>query len=58
MSSLPPGPRSALLQTFAVARDPFGTFQKYAHRYGDPFTLTLCTGPMCSRARLRAFGRS
>jgi cytochrome P450 family 110 len=44
MSRLPPGPRSALLQTFAVARDPFGTFQKYARRYGDPFTLTLCTG--------------
>ena len=46
MSSLPPGPRSALLQTFAVARDPFGSFQKYARRYGDPFTLTLCTGPI------------
>jgi cytochrome P450 len=46
MSSLPPGPRSALLQTFAVVRDPFGTFQKYARRYGDPFTLTLCTGPI------------
>jgi cytochrome P450 len=29
-----------------VARDPFGTFQRYARRYGDPFTLTLCTGPI------------
>src|SRR5207237_8601079 len=46
MSRLPPGPRSALLQTFAVARDPFGTFQRYARRYGAPFTLTLCTGPI------------
>ena len=44
MSRLPPGPRSVLLQTLAVARDPFGTFRKYARRYGDPFTLTLCTG--------------
>jgi cytochrome P450 len=39
------------LQTFAVARDPFGTFQKYARRYGDPFTLTLCTGPIVLTGR-------
>src|SRR2546430_17634360 len=46
MSRLPPGPRSALLQTFAVARDPFGSFQTYDRRSGDPCTLTLCTGPI------------
>jgi len=46
MSSPPPGPRSATLQTMAFARDPFGTLQKYAGRYGDPFTLKLFTGPI------------
>jgi cytochrome P450 family 110 len=46
MSSLPPGPRSATLQTVAFARDPFGTLEKYARRYGDPFTLKLFTGPI------------
>ena len=46
MSSLPPGPRSATLQTVAFARDPFGTLQYHALRYGDPFTLRLFTGPI------------
>jgi cytochrome P450 len=46
MSSLPPGPRSATLQTVAFARDPFGTLQNHARRYGDPFTLRLFTGPI------------
>jgi cytochrome P450 len=46
MSSLPPGPRSATLQTLAFARDPCGTLQRYADRYGDPFTLTLFSGPI------------
>jgi cytochrome P450 family 110 len=46
MPNLPPGPRSATLQTVAFARDPVGTLQKYARRYGDPFTLKLFTGPI------------
>jgi cytochrome P450 len=46
MSNLPPGPRSVMLQTVAFARDPFGTLQRYARRYGDPFTLRLFTGPI------------
>jgi cytochrome P450 family 110 len=46
MASLPPGPRSATLQTLAFARDPCGTLQRYAERYGDPFTLTLVSGPI------------
>jgi cytochrome P450 family 110 len=46
MPSLPPGPRSATLQTFAFARDPFGTLQRFADRYGDPFTLNLFSGPI------------
>ncbi|HEX2275643.1 MAG TPA: hypothetical protein VHN13_00770 [Candidatus Tectomicrobia bacterium] len=41
MPSLPPGPRSATLQTLAFARDPFGTLQHHARRYGDPFPLGL-----------------
>jgi cytochrome P450 family 110 len=45
MPNLPPGPRSAILQTLAFARDPFGTLQRYVDRYGDPFTLTLFSGP-------------
>jgi cytochrome P450 family 110 len=43
---LPPGPRFTVLQTFEYARNPFGTLQKYAGRYGDPFTLKLLTGPI------------
>jgi hypothetical protein len=35
-----------LRQTLAFARDPCGTLQRYARRYGDPFTLTLFTGPL------------
>jgi cytochrome P450 family 110 len=46
MPNLPPGPRSAMLQTLAFARDPVGTLQKCARRYGDPFTLKLFTGPI------------
>jgi cytochrome P450 len=46
MLSLPPGPRSALLQTIAFARDPFRALRRYASRYGDPFTLRLFTGPI------------
>jgi cytochrome P450 family 110 len=46
MSSLPPGPRSVMLQTAGFARDPFGALQKYVRRYGDPFTLRLLTGPI------------
>jgi cytochrome P450 family 110 len=46
MPSLPPGPQSATLQTLAFARDPCGTLQRYADRYGDPFTLTLFSGPI------------
>ena len=46
MPNLPLGPRSATLQTIAFARDPVGTLHKYAHRYGDPFTLKLFTGPI------------
>jgi cytochrome P450 len=46
LSHLPPGPRSATLQTLAFARDPFRALQSYARRYGDPFTLRLFTGPI------------
>jgi hypothetical protein len=46
MSSLPPDPRSAALQTVAFAHDPFGTLQQHARRYGDPCTLKLFTGPI------------
>jgi cytochrome P450 len=46
MASLPPGPRSVMLQTVGFARDPFGALQKYVRRYGDPFTLRLLTGPI------------
>jgi cytochrome P450 len=46
MSSLPPGPWSATLQTVAFARNPFGTLQNDARHYGDPFTLRLFTGPI------------
>jgi cytochrome P450 len=46
MSSFPPGPRSATLPILAFARDPFGTLQRYAERYGDPFTLKLFSGPL------------
>lgn len=46
MLTLPPGPRSAILQTLEYARDPFATLQRAARRYGDPFTLKLLTGPM------------
>jgi cytochrome P450 len=35
-----------MLQTIEYVRDPFGTLQKYARRYGDPFTLNLLTGPI------------
>jgi cytochrome P450 len=45
MSCLPPGPRWTAWQTIAFARDPFGAVQRYARRYGDPFTLKLPTGP-------------
>ncbi len=46
MSTLPPGPRSTTLQTLEYIRDPFGTLEKYARRYGDPFTLRPLAGPM------------
>jgi cytochrome P450 len=46
VSCLPPGPRSTVLQTLEYLRDPFGTLQRYARRYGDPFTLKLLTGPI------------
>jgi cytochrome P450 len=51
MPNLPLGPRSATLQTLAFARDPVGTLHKYAHRYGDPFTLKLFTGPIVLTGR-------
>ena len=41
-----PGPRSATWQTVSFVHDPIATLQRYARRYGDPFTLKLFTGPI------------
>lgn len=43
-SQLPPGPRSRLLTTLRLARDPTRHLPRWRDRYGDPFTLPLATG--------------
>lgn len=43
-SQLPPGPRSRLLTTLRLARDPARHLPRWRDRYGDPFTLPLATG--------------
>ena len=45
MNKLPPGPRSALLQTVLFARDNYSHLAECARRYGDPFTLPTLLGP-------------
>ncbi|MFV8749644.1 cytochrome P450 [Nannocystaceae bacterium ST9] len=44
MSALPPGPRSKLLASLAVIREPLGTLTDALARYGDPFTIPLMHG--------------
>jgi cytochrome P450 len=41
---LPPGPRSRLLTTLRLARDPTRHLPRWRARHGDPFTLRLATG--------------
>jgi len=43
-SQLPPGPRSRLLTTLRLARDPTRHLPRWHERHGDPFTLRLATG--------------
>jgi cytochrome P450 len=43
---LPPGPRSALVESARYARDPYGHLARLAARFGDVFTLPLVTGPV------------
>ncbi len=42
MAKLPSGP-PMLTATLGFLRDPFGSWQKFAKQYGDPFTLRLPT---------------
>ncbi|MFY0532156.1 hypothetical protein [Nannocystis pusilla] len=44
MPALPPGPRSTLLTSFAVMREPIEAMTQARDRYGDPFTLPLAHG--------------
>ncbi|MDC0669800.1 cytochrome P450 [Nannocystis radixulma] len=44
MPALPPGPRSMLLTSFAVMREPIGAMTRARDKYGDPFTLPLAHG--------------
>jgi cytochrome P450 len=41
MDRLPPGPRSALLQSVLLTRDNLGHVARCLRRYGDPFTLPV-----------------
>jgi cytochrome P450 len=43
---LPPGPRSRLLTTLRLARDPTRHLPRWRDRHGDPFTLPIATGPV------------
>ncbi|MCA9661208.1 MAG: cytochrome P450, partial [Myxococcales bacterium] len=60
MSSLPPGPRSALWSMIRYLRDPLGVMPAMVREYGDPFTIPgkpplVCTGtPEGIRAIYRA----
>lgn len=42
MLRYPPGPNT-IIGTLSFLRDPFGSLQKFAKQYGDPFTLRLPT---------------
>lgn len=44
MTTLPPGPRGAFLQTVRFARDPYGLFLDGKRRFGDPFTVPTLFG--------------
>ena len=46
MPALPPGPRSTLLTSFAVMREPIGAMTRARDQYGDPFTLPLAHGKL------------
>ncbi|WAS89675.1 cytochrome P450 [Nannocystis punicea] len=46
MPSLPPGPRSTLLTSFAVMREPLGAMTRARDQFGDPFTLPLAHGKL------------
>jgi cytochrome P450 len=46
MSSLPPGPRNALLATLRYLRDPYGSLLGAARKYGDPYTWPTFLGTM------------
>ncbi|MCY0994376.1 cytochrome P450 [Nannocystis sp. ILAH1] len=46
MPALPPGPRSTLLTSFAVMREPIEAMTRARDRYGDPFTLPLAHGKL------------
>src|SRR5947209_5081680 len=41
MRMLPPGPSAGPWTTFRALRDPCGTLERCAKRYGDPFTISL-----------------
>lgn len=44
METLPPGPRTTLRTTLAVARAPMETMRRLRARYGDPFSLSTVNG--------------
>jgi cytochrome P450 len=55
-SQLPPGPRSRLLTTLRLTRDPTRHLPRWRDRHGDPFTLRLVTGSVvvtADAARIR-----
>jgi cytochrome P450 family 110 len=50
MHALPPGPSSGLLTALAYLRDPYGSLQRTARRYGDPFSWPTALGTMAVTA--------
>lgn len=44
MSTLPPGPRIRIVQTFRYAADPYGYLIAMQRKYGDPFTVPTLNG--------------
>lgn len=46
MSTLPPGPSSAVLNTLRYVIDPFSAYDRLRHRYGDPVLVPSINGTL------------